>query len=353
MKHHILLSTLLLLASAVSNAQKISSPETVIDCGQVLYQKPITVTFTIQNHTTRSVTIKNVETSCGCTTALASKRHIAANKEITIKATYDAKQLGHFQKEVWVYDNDGKPLTLTMKGVVVANIKDYSSTYPYLIGQIRADRNEIEFDNVNKGTAPTQTIHILNTSGETVNPVIMHLPDYLRAQISPAQLAPDQSGEVTFTLISEKLPRMGLSQNTIYLGKYAGDKVAPTKEIGVSSILLPSFDNNTTTAGSPRLKLSATSIDSSNMSGKAEKKKGEITITNTGNSTLDISSIQMFTTGMQVSLGKTVIAPSESTKLKVQINETELLQINKRPRILMITNDPSNPKVIININVKH
>jgi len=205
--------------------------------------------------------------------------------------------------------------------------------------------------NVNKGMAPTQVIHIMNTSGETVEPVIMHLPDYLQANVTPSKLAPEQGGEILFTLISEKLPRMGLSQNAVYLGKYAGDLVGPTKEINVSAILLPSFDSNTSSdINAPRIQLSSTSLDRRTMSGKPDRKKGEITIQNVGKSTLNISSIQMFTSGMQVSLGKTVLDPTESTKLKIQIDETELNQLNKRPRILMITNDPNYSKVIIDIN---
>lgn len=352
MTRHILLSTVLLITSLTSAvAQKLTSPEATIDCGQVLFQKPHTVTFTVKNTTSRSVTVKKVETSCGCTTALASKRHIAANKEITVQATFDAKQLGHFQKDIYVYDGDKTPLVLTMKGIVVASIKDYSATYPCLIGQIRADRNDIEFDNVNKGAAPTQTMHILNTTGETIEPVIMHMPDYIKAQVIPEKLTPEQSGEIIYILDSEKLPRMGLSQTTLYLGKYPGDKVAQAKEINVSAILLPSFDNNAANSSSaPHIQLSSNSFDRSTMSGKPENKKGEIIVQNVGNSTLNISSMQMFTGGMQVSLGKTVLEPSESTKLKVQLDENALKKINKRPRILMITNDPSNPKVIIEIN---
>lgn len=345
-----LLTSLLLVASSAF-AQKLSSPAPVYDCGQVLFKTPVTAKFIIKNTTSRSVTLKSVETSCGCTTALASKHHVGSGKEITVSATYDAKQLGHFQKEIWIYEDGAKnPLSLTIKGVVVTEIKDFSSSYPSLIGQIRADKSEIEFDNVNKGTTQQHVIQILNTTGETIEPVVMHLPDYLKATISPTRLAPEQGGEITITLYSDKLPRMGLTQTNVYLGKYPGDKVAPEKEIGISAILLPSFpEDAASSAIAPRLQMSKTTLDRSQMQGKQDALKDEIVIQNIGKSPLDFSSLQMSTAGMQISLGKMHLAPSESTKLKVTINNNDLKQIKKKPRILMITNDPQNPKVIIDI----
>lgn len=351
MNRYISLFISLFLTLSSSFAQKLTTTTPVFDCGQVLYQSPVTAQFVIKNASTRTVNIKRVETSCGCTTALASKHHIGSGKEMTVNATYDAQQLGHFQKEIWLYEDGVKePLSLVIKGVVVTEIQDYSGTYPYLLGQIRADRNEIEFDNVNKGSMTAQTIHILNTTGETIEPVIMHLPDYLKAEISPTRIAPNKPAEISIVLNSDKLPRMGLTQTNVFLGKYPGDKVAPEKEISVSTIMIPSFSQDAASSPTaPQLLLSATSLVRSEMSGKPEALKGEIILQNIGKSTLEISSLQMSTAGMQVSLGKTQLAPTESTKLKIQLNDIELQQIKKKPLILMITNDPSNPKVIIDI----
>lgn len=339
------------LACTTIHAQKLLAPTPVYDCGQVMFRTPITTNFVVKNKTSKQIKITDIQTSCGCTTATADNTTIPGGKEIIVKATFDAKQLGHFQKDIWIYvDGQKKPLELTMKGVVVTHIKDYSGTYPYLLGQIRADKNEIEFDDVNQGSMPTQTIHILNVSGSTAEPVIMHLPDYILAEVSPSRLAPDQGGEIRLILLTSKLRNYGLTQTNLYLGKQPGDKIAAEKEIPVSAILLPTVnksDENIFT--SPKIQLSATSIDRKEMSGKPDKLKGEIVIQNTGHSELEISSLQMFTTGLQVSLGKTVIKPSETTKLKIQVDDNQVKSLKQRPRILMITNDPNNPKVIVEI----
>ena len=85
--------------------------------------------------------------------------------------------------------------------------------------------------------------------------------------------------------------------------------------------------------------------------GKA-KAKDVINITNTGQSPLEISSMQMFTGGLEISLGKKTLKPGETTKLKITAERAELLKSRTRPRILMIVNDPQKPKVVITINAK-
>ena len=73
-------------------------------------------------------------------------------------------------------------------------------------------------------------------------------------------------------------------------------------------------------------------------------------VTNNGRTELDISSLQLFTRGLQVSLGKRRLQPGESTKLKITAQRDELKKVRTRPRILMITNDPAKSKVAITIN---
>ena len=60
----------------------------------------------------------------------------------------------------------------------------------------------------------------------------------------------------------------------------------------------------------------------------------------------------MITAGLEVSLNKTELQPGESARLKITADAQELKKVKQQPRILMITNDPDNAKVMINVNVK-
>mgnify|MGYP000735802781 FL=1 len=160
-----------LLAALNVNAQKISVDNDVINVGQVLYRVPVKAEFKLKNKGLRSLHIENVEASCGCTTADYPKT-VAGNNDFTISAEYNAETLGHFQKMLCVYSNGSKkPIILTIKGVVVSELKSFSGEYTYTLGNIKTDVHNVEFDNVNIGDNPKQKIYMFNTSEETAEPI--------------------------------------------------------------------------------------------------------------------------------------------------------------------------------------
>lgn len=347
-----MLSALLALPAS---AQKITTQHEVVDCGQVVFRKPVTAEFVLKNDGHKPLVINNVLKSCGCTEVDYPKTGIAAGESFVIKAVYDAKQMGTFTKQVCLYTNaDEEPFILSMRGKVVGSVVDFAGSYDEMLGVIKSDAQEVEFDDVNRGDRPVQRIHIFNPTDELLEPVVMHLPSYLHAFVSPSKVAPRHSAEISFVLDSKKLRDLGLNQTSVYLGERPGDKIAPEKEIVVSAVLLPGFENMTPTkkALAPKIEMSATDLNLGSFNGK-KKLKGEILITNKGKSELDIRSMQMFTMGLQVNLKKSKIQPGETVKMKVTAVAADLKKSRVRhPRILMITNDPDHAKVVVKINVQ-
>ena len=184
---------------------------------------------------------------------------------------------------------------LTMKGVVVSEKQDFSGQYPYKIGDFLCDVADLEFDDVNVGDKPMAKIHIMNNTDETLSPTMLHVPTYLRATISPAKLAPGHAGVATITLDSRRIRDFGLTQTAIYLGSDVADKVAPEKEISVSTVLLPNFEmSKQQRLNAPQMVISASEFNLGSF-GKKKKLKGVIQISNRGRSTLLVTSLQMFT----------------------------------------------------------
>lgn len=347
-----MLSALLALPAS---AQKITTQHEVVDCGQVKFRHPVTAEFVMKNEGNKPLVIHNMLKSCGCTEVEYPKKSIAAGESFVVKAVYDAKQMGTFNKQVCLYTNAAdEPFILSMRGRVVSNVVDFAGPYNEMLGEIKSDVQEVEFDDVNRGDRPVQRIHIFNPTDQMMEPVVMHLPNYLQAQVSPSKVAPRHSAVVTLVLDSKKLRDLGLKQTSIYLGERPGDKIAPEKEIVVSSVLLPAFDNMTAAkkALAPKAELSTTNLDLGSF-GNRKKLKGEVLITNKGKSKLEIRSMQMFTMGLQVQLKKSKIESGETVKMKVTVVKPDLKKSRaKNPRILMITNDPDNAKVVVKIHVK-
>ena len=344
---------MLFSATLSAHAQRINANQKVINVGQVLFKQPVKAEFKLKNKGFKTLRIQDVKTRCGCTTA-SFPETVGVGKDFTVSAVYDAQTLGHFHKQVAIYSNVGKePLVLTMQGVVVSEIKDFMGTYDFTLGDLKVDVNDIEFDDVNRGDRPLKKIHIFNNSNQVAQPVFMHLPSYLTAEMSPSRIAPHHSGTAVLHLDSRNLRDFGLTQTNIYLGFAPGDKVSEQKQLQVSTILLPAFRRMTEQelALAPKLRLSADSLDLGSFNGR-KRIKGEIELTNTGRSPLEVRNLQMFSNGLEISLNKTKIEPGGQAKLKVTAIADQIKEPKRTLRILMITNDPDRGKVVIKINVR-
>ena len=335
-------------------SQLLSTPNQVIDCGQVLFRKPVTVHFEITNQGKGAVTIKEVQTSCGCINVSYPKGMITENKPFVVTASYDAKQMGHFEKYIDVFTKGASlPFTLTIKGVVVEELKDYGGEYQFVMGKLKTDTREVFFDDILMGDNPVAEIHLLNTSSEMATPTVLNLPSYLKADISPSSIPPGRSAELRLTLATNKMEDYGLEQASVFLAFKAGERPSQDKEIHVTSIVLPSLGEVTDQqiAYLPKMKISSTTLDLGEFEGK-KKKKGTLVIENLGRTNLEISKVQMFTEGLLIDLSSNVIQPGQTAKLKVTADQKVIKGVKRQPQILLITNDPKKQKVIIDINVK-
>jgi hypothetical protein len=75
--------------------------------------------FNFTNKTGQPVTITNVQTSCGCTTANKPENPIKKNKRSKISVSYDTKRVGEFVKTITVTSDKAPAVVLTIKGNVL------------------------------------------------------------------------------------------------------------------------------------------------------------------------------------------------------------------------------------------
>ena len=340
--------------TAVAQPRFTSNTETY-DFGQIEWKHPVTVQYSVTNTGNQPLVLTEVEPDCACSAAQWTKTPIAPGDKGTVNVTFDAEALGHFRKSVAIYTNAAPHLVyLKFNGEVVQEIKDFTKTHPYLIGQIRIDKNSLDFPDMQHGERPVIHIGVVNLSDRPYEPVLMHLPPYLQMEVKPNVLQKGEKGIITLTMNSEKLTDLGLTQASVYLARFAGDKVGDENEIPVSAILLPDFSEMTATekANAPAISLSTKDIDMSAVLARKSKARQDITITNTGRSPLQISKLQVFHPAVGVSLKKSLLYPGESTRLRVTVEKKNISKKRRHLRLLMITNDPMQPKVEINIKAK-
>ena len=330
---------------------KINFQKSVHEFGVILWKNPSKAVFKLKNTGDKPLVISKVATSCGCATAEWTKTPIMPGEEGEVTTVYDAKTLGRFHKTIGIYCNAApKPIYLAIRGEVSADPKDYTFTHPIKIGDIRVNKQSIEFDDVNKGEFPQMEILVANTSKQVYTPVLMHLPPYLQVKAVPEKLGRNRTGKLIVTLRTDKLPKLGLTTASVYLSRFMGDKVGNENEIPVSVVLLPDFSNLTAAEkkNPPVVQLSQNKLDVGVIAGNKKRSKN-IQIKNVGKSPLVIQDLQVFNPALGVQLKKRVINPGATIKLKITAYGKYWNKVKSEPRVLLITNDPATPKLIIHV----
>jgi hypothetical protein len=121
------LSTVL-FAQSDSAVAKFNS--TTIDLGKIKQDNPTTATFEVTNIGTEPLVIEQATPTCGCTIGDYTKEPIAPGKSGFIKATYNAKNVGMFEKRLNVKFAGYDMRPITIKGEVLKNEDAAATTTP-------------------------------------------------------------------------------------------------------------------------------------------------------------------------------------------------------------------------------
>lgn len=346
---------LCLISTSILYAQPRLVPDVEIKkLGEVEFQQPKRVVFSIVNKGNQPLKIISAKASCGCIDVSYPKTPIPAGKSGEIALVFDANILGTFYKEIEVVSNASEaPVYLGIQGTVVVDVKDVGEDYPIDLGNVQIQTNYLEFDDVHKGEHPMVEMSLVNKDHTAFHPELMHLPAYLSAQYIPENIPPGKKGIIRLILDSDKLFQMGVNRTSVYLSRYMGDKISDVNEIQISAVLLPDFSKMTAEEkeNAPKLYISESLLEFSSLEGKS-KDSHTISVYNRGKSDLHFEQVQVFNEAVSVSLGNRILKPGASTKLKVTVTPKYLKRAKGRPRVLLITNDPMQPKTVVKIDIK-
>lgn len=352
---HIVASIALFAACAAQHAAAqpdVEFSEMEHNLGTLVWHNSAQATFTLKNTGRKDLVITSVEPDCGCTLVSWTQGNIAPGKSASISARYDAEQLGHFSKSFGVYlDDEQEPIYLTISGKVVNEaLTTQAAKLDHHFGDVDLNCDDIDFGDVYGDEEPFKTIEIVNRGKDIVTPTLMHLPAYLTASYAPEKLYPGSAGKILVTLSPDKLPDYGLTRVGVFLSTQPGEKVNRDNEIDVSATLLPDLEDLLGDAEeTPSLVLDKESIDVGTLGNS--KRRDQIVISNEGGAELEIFAMQVYNAGIGFSLGSKTIKPGGRTKLKVTVSP-QVFQFKGRHAILLVTNDPENPKVVIPIEAK-
>lgn len=353
MKHIFSLISLLLFSVAGLMAQpRLTSNTQEYNFGQIEWKHPVSVTYIITNSGDKPLVISNVTASCDCSTVEWTPDPIMPGEKGSIKATFDANLLGHFEKSVAVYSNSNPNLVyFSFRGEVVTELSDYTRTHPYEIGQLRVNRKDLDFGDIHEGEKTVMELEVVNQTERPYEPMLMHLPPCLKAEYIPAVILKGKRGVIRLTLDADKLDDYGATKLPLYLSRFTGDKVSKSNMIPFSVMLLPSFNHmsDMERKNAPVLQISDEKVDFTEVLRSKKKATGTVILTNRGKSTLHICRLQSDNAHFKIHLPKTVLEPGESTKLKITAFKKSSRNSSRDMEIIMITDDPARPKVSVHV----
>ncbi len=351
-KRYFLIFLSALLAAVAAAQPEARFSEMRHDFGMLTWKTAAPATFKVTNTGNAPLYINDVHPDCGCVAVSWTRGAIAPGDTASIVAAYDAELLGSFHKQLAVTTNAASaPAYLTLSGEVVMERAEYSGNFAYRIGDIYLDTDNIEFDDVARGDRPEKVLLVYNHGKKPYRPELMHLPKYLTAGCDPEVVRPGRIGHIVLRLDSEELHSMGLTQTSVYLSRFPGDRVKKENEINVTATLLPDVKcSDVELARAPLAVLDSTTVNLGSM-GKKKRLRTTLTLSNHGKSDLEVRALQVYNPGISVSCSKSVIKPGGHARLKISLNATSNYFKGSR-RILLITNDPKHPKLVINITAK-
>ncbi len=153
---------------------------------------PVAYDFEFINQGNTPILIKNVESSCGCTSPEWTKQPVLPGKKGFVKATFSPKDRpGYFDKTITVYSN-ARPgvMELKIKGTVQGKARTILDDYPYeLPSGLRLPLEEISLMKVHKGEVKSMAVGVFNNAGKQVSVRFTDVPAYMQFAIEPQQIA--------------------------------------------------------------------------------------------------------------------------------------------------------------------
>lgn len=274
----------------------------------------VSYNFTFKNTGNAPILIKNVESSCGCTSPEWTRQPVLPGKTGFVKATFDPKDRpGYFDKTITVFSNARNPVVeLKIKGSVEAKNRTVLDDYPYeLASGIRLPVDHISLMKVVKGETKTMAYTIYNNAGKHISVAFADLPAYLKVEIEPRQIEAGKTASLKASYLTGQQGEFGLNEEMISL--VVDGKKYPLKV----SIFIEEDFSGTDLQNAPVLETdkkyysfgSVSSVSGTHYSYK---------ITNTGKSPAKIYRVYANDKRVEVKVGKMTLASGESTEVTVK-----------------------------------
>ena len=360
MKKTFIISALLMVAmAAVAQQPVITFEKTEHDFGKINEgDGKVSTQFEFRNDGMEPLVLSNVKASCGCTTPDWPRQPIEPGAVGHITVTYNPNgRPGRFTKTVTITSNATQSSTkVVIKGEVIPRSAKPIDKYPVKMGAISLNSKTVKYDKIYKGQVKAREILYANKTNDVVTVGMLYDNRFIDAQVSLATVEPNQEGVITFVMNSANCNEWGEVVSGAYLVVNGKEEKTDEYKINISADVEEDFTKLTEEEllAAPIVEVAKT-IDLGNV-----KAGSQITykaaLKNLGSNPLEVRRLfnnqsDYFSANVQ----KKVVKGGKSTNLVLTVN-TKATKAHEQQeagsyvrQIELMTNDPKNPRVKINI----
>lgn len=345
---------ILVSVSAVLAESKIVFSQTTHDFGTIQEKDgDVTVKFEFTNAGDTPLLVTRATASCGCTTPTHPKKPLRPGEKGEIEVTYHAKgRPGPFDKSIYVYSNDPKTerVMLVITGNVISSTGLRESYTEELGAGLRLKTTVLNFFDVYPGRAyRTRTLAFYNEGTTPMKLAFRNVPSHLRIECEPAEVQPKGEGRIMVTYETDKVKDWGPKNDLFDIFVRGWETRMQNNHITVMADIWEDFSDLTKEQRkqAPEIEVQTTSVNFGHID---HARTQEITIRNTGLEKLVIRKIHNEEPGaFTATVEKTTLKPDETTRLRITFDPTQTPKRSLSQHITIISNDPSNSRVIVNL----
>ncbi len=326
---NVFIIALIMLATSFINAQESTGfkfSKLVHDFGKIKEENgKATYKFKFTNKGKKPIVIKNVTSTCGCTSPEWTRTPVLPGKTGFVSAEYNPlNRPGSFDKQIKIFSNvSSTPIVLSIKGVVIQKTKQIEDIYRYQLGSIRLKAKHLAFARITNTEVKTQTVEFINNSNKNVSISVnkKKMPAYLRVNISPSNVAPKQKGTITIEYNAKEQKNVwGYRVSRIPL--VIDGKALQGYPLSVSATIVEDFSKLTKEEleNAPTMDFETTTYDFGKVK-SGTKITHEYKFKNNGKRDLIIRNTRA-SCGCTAVQTKKIIKPGESSSIKVVFNTT-------------------------------
>ncbi len=310
--------------------------------------------FKFENTGVEPILITRVKATCGCTATDWTRKPVLPGETGEVKVQFNpSKFSGYFSKKVSVYTNQSaKAVDLHISGRIQVNNK-ISDEFDYFIGDLKADKEYVDFGVVEVGSKPlTKEIRLINIMRDTVWLEMGNSPKQLAVEQSRTEIAPGGNCKLTFRFDPTTTNEWGSLDTLIKLTVKRSVKTE-IRKLPIKLSVIDRFSRMDEKQLSNAPAISFPIVDKVLLEAErpGQWKNVKLELTNTGASELRIRKLELDSKNIQIKKYDETVDPGKTGKIVLTYRQPEEKELVDE-QLIVWSNSPENYRLNIPIRIK-